>query len=311
MTTLLVFHPDCTGHVTPAGHPERPARMGAVLDALSGPGFAALLREEAPLADRADLMRCHPAEWIDRLHAMMPDEGLVALDPDTHAGPGTWQAALRGAGAACHAVDAVISGRARNAFAAVRPPGHHAERTRSMGFCLFGTVAIAAKRALDHHRLQRVAVVDFDVHHGNGTQHIFWDDAGMFYASSHEWPSFPHTGTPSERGAHGNILNVPLISGSGSEPFRAAYSEKILPALKEFAPELIIISAGFDAHIADPLAGLRVRTEDYGWLTQEILKVAGEVCNNRVVSTLEGGYDLPALCSSVAVHVRALMGSYP
>ncbi len=281
--------------------------MGAVLDALSGPGFAALLREEAPLADRADLMRCHPAEWIDRLHAMMPDEGLVALDPDTHAGPGTWQAALRGAGAACHAVDAVISGRARNAFAAVRPPGHHAERTRSMGFCLFGTVAIAAKRALDHHRLQRVAVVDFDVHHGNGTQDLLWDEPRLRFVSSHQMPLWPGSGHPSETGAHGQIVNIPLPPGSGGAAMRRAYEAQVFPLLEDHAPELLLISAGFDAHAADPLAELNWDSADYRWLTRRLCEIAGRHAGGRVVSVLEGGYDLQALAACVAAHVEELM----
>jgi acetoin utilization deacetylase AcuC-like enzyme len=307
MTTLLLTHPDCFDHVTPAGHPEQVARIEAIAEALASPAFAALLREDAPVADEADLLRCHPQRYIDHLRALMPSQGSVQLDADTHASPGTWGAALRGVGAACRAVDAVILGEATNAFAAVRPPGHHAEAETAMGFCLFGNVAIAAKHALDHHGLSRVAVVDFDVHHGNGTHALLWDEPRLRFVSSHQMPLWPGTGRADERGAHGQILNIPLRPGSGGAAMRAAYAAQVFPMLDAFAPEILILSAGFDAHAADPLAQLEWDTSDFADLTAALCDLADRHCGGRVVSVLEGGYDLTTLADSVAAHVRILM----
>jgi acetoin utilization deacetylase AcuC-like enzyme len=307
MTTLLLTHADCLGHITPPGHPEQVARLKAVEHTLAAPEFAALRREAAPLAEEAELLRCHPRGHIDRLRARMPAAGSVQLDPDTHAGPGTFAAASRGVGAACRAVDAVLSGDVSNAFAAVRPPGHHAEAETPMGFCLFGSVAIAAKRALDHHGLSRVAVVDFDVHHGNGTQALLWDDARVRFVSSHQMPLWPGSGRPDERGAHGQVLNLPLRPGSDGAAMRAAYGAQAFPMLEAFAPELLILSAGFDAHAADPLAQLDWETDDFADLTARLCDLAARHCGGRVVSVLEGGYDLGALADSVAAHVRVLM----
>ncbi len=307
MTTLLLTHPDCLGHVPPQGHPEHPARLEAIARALAAPEFAPLQREDAPPCDEADLLRCHPAAHVGRLRALMPAEGMVQLDPDTHAGPGTWAAALRAVGAACRAVDAVLAGEVRNAFAAVRPPGHHAEAETPMGFCLFGAVAIAAKRALDVHGLSRVAIVDFDVHHGNGTQALLWDEPRIRFVSSHQMPLWPGSGHPDERGAHGQILNLPLRPGSGGAEMRAAFAVRALPILDAFTPQLLILSAGFDAHAADPLAQLDWQTEDFALLTRDLCALARRHCGGRVVSVLEGGYDLAALGDSVAAHVRELM----
>lgn len=307
MTTLLLTHSDCLGHVTPSGHPEQVARLDAVARALSAPDFSALRREDAPVADQRDLLRCHPAPHLERLRAAMPSQGIVQLDPDTHAAPGTWAAAMRAVGAACRAVDATLSGEVVNAFAAVRPPGHHAEAETTMGFCLFGAVAIAARRALDHHGLSRVAVVDFDVHHGNGTQALLWDEPRVRFVSSHQMPLWPGTGHPREQGAHGQIVNIPLRPGTGGAAMRAAYAAQVFPMLDAFAPELLILSAGFDAHAADPLAQLEWEAEDYAGLTRELCALAARHCGGRVVSVLEGGYELTALGESVAAHVRELM----
>ena len=307
MTTLLLSHPDCLDHVTPPGHPEQVARMHAVARALAASEFAALRREDAPLADLTEIHRCHPQSYVAALHARMPTTGIVPLDPDTHAAPGTWAATLRGVGAACRAVDAVVGCEVVNAFAATRPPGHHAEAETTMGFCLFGNVAIAAKRALDHHGLSRVAVVDFDVHHGNGTQALLWDEPRVRFVSSHQMPLWPGSGRPDERGAHGQILNVPLRPGSDGGAMRKAYAAQVFPMLDDFAPELVLVSAGVDAHAADPLAGLEWETEDFAWLTRQLCELAARHCSGRVVSVLEGGYDLSALGQSVAAHVRVLM----
>jgi acetoin utilization deacetylase AcuC-like enzyme len=307
MTTALFSHPDCLGHVTPPGHPERVGRLEAVLDALEAPRFDALVRREAPLAPEAELLRCHPQDYIDRVRGAVPTEGWVALDADTHLSPGSLKAALRAVGAATAAVDLVLAGGAGNAFCATRPPGHHAETATAMGFCLFGTVAIAAKRALDHHGLSRVAVVDFDVHHGNGTQDLLWTEARALYASTHQMPLYPGTGDRHETGAHGNVLNVPLPPGTDGGQFRAAVEAMVLPALDDFAPELVLVSAGFDAHRADPLAQLRLVEADFAWITARLCELADAHAGGRLVSTLEGGYDLPALAASVAAHVDVLM----
>lgn len=305
--TRLYTHADCLDHVTPAGHPEQVARLQAVETALAHSAFEALDRHAAPLADEGEILRCHPARYLAAIKAAIPDSGHTTLDPDTHVSPGSFRAALRGVGGITAALDAVVDGAAPNAFVACRPPGHHAERETAMGFCLFGNAAIAAKRALDHHGLKRVAIIDFDVHHGNGTQDLLWDDPRVLFCSSHQMPLYPGTGDTDETGAHGNILNVPLAPESGRQQMRAAYDRTILPAVDSFAPELIIVSAGFDAHAADPLAQLDWQTEDFAWLTDRICDLADAHCGGRLVSTLEGGYDLEALAASVAAHVLILM----
>ena len=277
------------------------------MDALGADRFKALERREAPRCTPSEILRCHPESHLERIRAAAPREGFRALDPDTHMSPGTLEAAERAVGGCAAAVDAVLGGEVGNAFVTMRPPGHHAEATRPMGFCLFGNVAIAAKRALDHHGLARVAVVDFDVHHGNGTQDLLWNEARALFCSSHQMPLYPGSGAADETGAHGNILNVPLDPNSGGAAMRRAYDQVVFPALTAFQPELILVSAGFDAHRADPLANLNWSTEDFAWLTRRICQVAAEICDGRVVSTLEGGYDLAALADSVAAHVDVLM----
>ncbi|MSO80960.1 MAG: histone deacetylase family protein [Alphaproteobacteria bacterium] len=307
MTTLLYTHTACLEHDPSPRHPEAPARLRAVLAALEEERFAMLERREAPLAERAWIARVHPAEFVDALLAAIPREGYAAIDADTLVSPGSGEAALRAAGAVVAAVDAVANGEADNAFCAVRPPGHHAEPTRSMGFCLFNNVAVGALHARAAHGHRRVAVVDFDVHHGNGTQAMFVADADLFYASTHQMPLYPGTGEAGETGVAGNIVNVPLPPGAGTVQFRAAMERIVLPALDEFAPDFLLISAGFDAHAADPLANLRLTTGDFAWATTELLAVAQRHCGGRVVSTLEGGYDLGALGKASAAHVHALM----
>lgn len=306
MTTLFLTHPAGLGHLTPEGHPERADRLRAVLAALDDPGFAGLLRRPAPAAPETEVLRLHPRDYLDRIRQAEPAEGLAPLDPDTWLSPGSVAAALHAIGGLNAAVDAVLAGEATNAFVAMRPPGHHAERDRAMGFCLFGTVAIAAQRALDHHGLARVAVLDFDVHHGNGTQDLLWNSPRAMFVSSHQMPLYPGTGAAGERGAHGQILNLPLAPGSGGAAMRDAWTPA-LARVEAFAPDLILVSAGFDAHRADPLAGLVWEAEDFLWITRQICALAGRVCGGRVVSTLEGGYHLDALARSVAAHVRGLM----
>jgi acetoin utilization deacetylase AcuC-like enzyme len=275
--------------------------------ALANSEFDTLTRIEALETTPDVIALMHDPGYIDHILAAVPAAGYAQLDPDTILSPGSGEAALRAVGGICQAVDEVISGDADNAFCALRPPGHHAERAQAMGFCLFNNIAIAAKHAQNQHGLDKVAVIDFDVHHGNGTQHMFDADASLFYGSSHQFPAYPGTGAASETGI-GNIVNVPLSPGSGSELFRAAYTDVILPALRDFNPDLLLISAGFDAHIQDPLCQLNVTTTDFAWITEELLAVADDCCDGRVVSTLEGGYDLDALAESVTVHVNAMMG---
>jgi Deacetylases, including yeast histone deacetylase and acetoin utilization protein len=289
-------------------HPETPARLKAVLSALETEEFTFLHRIEASLGTLRQIERVHAPFYVESIFENVPNRGHVHLDPDTAMNPASGDAALRAVGAICSAVDAVADGEVRNAFCAVRPPGHHAESSAAMGFCLFNNAAVAAEHARHVHGMERVAVIDFDVHHGNGTQNHVFRFRDLFYASSHQWPCYPGTGMEHETGVFNNIVNVPLRPGSGSEEFRRGYIERILPALRNFHPELVIISAGFDAHYRDPLAQLRLETEDFRWVTQQILEVADKTCSGRVVSTLEGGYDLQALASSAAAHVRALMG---
>jgi acetoin utilization deacetylase AcuC-like enzyme len=300
-------HASCLNHVTPPGHPERVDRYEAVMRALAADRFDALDRRAAPMGEMADILRCHPQSYIDLVEGAVPQAGSRALDPDTHLSAGSWEPVLRAVGGCSAAVDAVLAGAAGNAFVAMRPPGHHAETARAMGFCLFGNVAIAAKRALEVHGLGRVAVVDFDVHHGNGTQDLLWTEERALFGSSHQMPLWPGTGAVSETGAHGNIVNAPLAPWTGGAEMRRAYDDVILPRVAEFEPELILVSAGFDAHAADPLAQLNWTTEDFTWVTRRICEVADEVCGGRVVSTLEGGYDLDALAACVAAHVDVLM----
>jgi acetoin utilization deacetylase AcuC-like enzyme len=308
VATALITHAACLGHVMPAGHPERVARLEAVLRELSGPEFQELVRNEAPQASREALLRAHSAAHVDAILGVDIPEGRFArIDADTAMSSGSREAALRAAGAVTAAVDAVVAARVRNAFCAVRPPGHHAERDSAMGFCLFNNIAVGAMHARAIHGCARVAVVDFDVHHGNGTQDIFYNDPDLFYGSTHQSPFYPGTGSAAERGVAGNVLNVPLPAGAGSEHFRSAFERLILPALLEFAPDFVFVSAGFDAHRADPLAQLRLEDDDFGWATRQICAIAARTCSGRVVSALEGGYDLDALARSSAAHVRALM----
>jgi acetoin utilization deacetylase AcuC-like enzyme len=308
MTTLIFSHPACLGHQPGPHHPESPQRLHAVLDALADPEFAVAERLDAPLGTREQILRVHDAGYVDAVEAAAPRQGYRALDAgDTIMSPGTWEAVLRCVGAACAAVDAVATGRARNAFCATRPCGHHAEAGRAMGFCVFNQAAIAALHARAIHGLQRVAVIDFDVHHGNGTQNTFYDDPDLFYGSTHQAPFYPGTGERGETGAASNIVNIPLARGSDSAAFRRHVAAELLPALRRFGPQLVIISAGFDAHHLDPLGGLAFTDDDFFWVTRELMAVADASAAGRVVSTLEGGYSLAGLASGTAAHVRALM----
>jgi acetoin utilization deacetylase AcuC-like enzyme len=309
MTTALITHDACIAHEPPPGHPESPARLESVLAGLNRPEFALLKRVTAPEASREALERVHSAGYVSEILEAVPQSGYVQFDSDTFGSPGSGEAILRAAGALVAAVDLVMKGEVKNAFCAVRPPGHHALSTRAMGFCLFNNVAVGAAHARAAHRAKRVAVVDFDVHHGNGTQAMFYSDADMFFASTHQSPLYPGTGHPYETGIADNILNLPLPPGSGSAQFRAAFESKLLPALRTFGPELILISAGFDAHKDDPLAQLRLDENDFFWATERVCAQAAEICAGRVVSTLEGGYDLDALALSAQAHVRALMAA--
>jgi acetoin utilization deacetylase AcuC-like enzyme len=312
MTTLLVTHPAFLQHDTGAGHPERPDRMRAIDKVLAHEVFNALVRAEAPIRDEADemIIRAHNKEHLEAMRQVAagrtPGQGTVRVDSDTVVSPGTWEAAQRAVGAGLLAVDKVISGEVKNAFAQVRPPGHHAESDKAMGFCLFNNVAVAAHYARVKHGAERVAVIDFDVHHGNGTQDIFWADKNFYYASTHEMPLYPGTGALNETGV-GNIWNAPLRAGDAGDKFRDAVETRILPSLHNFAPDLLIISAGFDAHERDPLANLALVEADFLWVTEALAKVAAKHCQGRVVSMLEGGYDLTGLSKSVAVHVKTLM----
>ena len=307
MPTLLVTHSACLCHLTPAGHPERPDRLRAVDRALESERFQMLGRMQAPTAELDAIARCHPMDYIAALRDATPKQGMVRLDPDTSMSPGSFEAALRAAGGAVQAVDEVMEKRAANAFVAVRPPGHHTETARAMGFCLFNNAAIAARHAQKQHGAKRVAVVDFDVHHGNGSQDIFWSDASVMYCSTHQMPLYPGTGPAGERGDHDTIVNAPLRPGDGGAQFRNAFETVILPRLRDFRPDLIVISAGFDAHQRDPLANLNLLEADFGWATRKIMEVADTTAGGRVISVLEGGYDLEALASSVSEHVIALM----
>ncbi|WP_375688140.1 histone deacetylase family protein [Pseudooceanicola sp. LIPI14-2-Ac024] len=306
MTTALITHPDCLNHVTPEGHPERVARLNALLPALEG---KELMRVLAPLAGDDDLALAHPADHVAQVIAHEPKSGIRQLDPDTWMSPGSMQAARRAAGGAIRAVDLVLDGEADNAFVACRPPGHHAETRTAMGFCLFGNVVIAAKHALDRRGLDRIAIVDFDVHHGNGTQDLAQSDDRILFVSTHEMPLYPGTGAPQEVGPHGTILNIPLAAGTRGAEYARLLHDRILPRVRDFAPDLLILSAGFDAHVNDPLAGVALETADFGAITAALCAMAGETCGGRVVSCLEGGYDLDALAESGALHVDELIAA--
>jgi len=309
VTTLLVSHSAALDHDMGEGHPERPDRYRVVERALEAEAFQMLARDSAPRATQELLTLVHPLAYVEAIERAAPAKGRVRIDQDTSMSPGTYEAALRAAGGAAFAVDEVMTGKVANAFVAMRPPGHHAEATTAMGFCFFNNVAIAARHAAVAHGAERIAIVDFDVHHGNGTQHIFWADKNLLYASTHEMPLYPGTGDRSERGEHDQIVNAPLSAGDGGEAFREAMDTVILPRLRNFAPDLILVSAGFDAHYRDPLGNLQLTEADYAWATRALMKLAEKHCGGRLVSLLEGGYDLEGLSRSAAAHVQALMGN--
>ncbi|MGC1464822.1 MAG: histone deacetylase family protein [Pseudolabrys sp.] len=307
MSTLLISHPACLDHLTPAGHPERPDRLRAIEQALSDERFRPLTRLEAPMAQLESVALCHPMEYAEALREAAPREGMVRIDADTTMSPGSLEAALRCVGGGLLAIDEVVGKKANNAFVATRPPGHHAETERAMGFCLFNNAAIAARYAQKTHGIERIAIVDFDVHHGNGSQDIFWSDPSVMYCSTHEMPLYPGTGAVNERGDNNNIVNAPLRAGDGGDAFAEAFETVILPRLRGLKPELLIISAGFDAHTRDPLANLNLVETDYTWVTQQLMDLADMSADGRIVSLLEGGYDLQGLSRSVAAHVTELM----
>jgi acetoin utilization deacetylase AcuC-like enzyme len=307
MSTLLITHPICLEHLTPLGHPERPDRLRAVEAALEAEKFQPLARMEAPLAPLEVIALVHPMDYVTAIRDATPKEGIIHLDGDTSMSPKSFEAGLRAAGGAIRAVDEVVGKKATNAFVATRPPGHHAETARPMGFCFFDNAAIAARYAQDHHRIERAAIVDFDVHHGNGSQEIFWADKTVMYCSTHQMPLFPGSGAVIESGEYNTVVNAPLRPGDGPEKFRDAFESRILPRLNEFRPELVVISAGFDAHYRDPLANINLEAADFAWVTQKLMEVADRHAGGRVVSLLEGGYDLQGLGDSVAAHVTALM----
>jgi acetoin utilization deacetylase AcuC-like enzyme len=292
-----------------AGHPERPDRLRAVAEILSGADFSALQREQAPRASKDDICRVHPGEYFDALEDAAPASGRVQLDSETAMNPGTWEAVMHAAGAARRAVELVMSRQVANAFVAMRPPGHHAETSTPMGFCFFNNAAIAARTAIAAHGAERVAIIDFDVHHGNGTQEIFWSDPNVLYASTHQMPLYPGTGAKSETGEHGTMVNAPLRAGDTGEAFAEAMRTVILPRIDDFRPDLLIVSAGFDAHKRDPLAQINLVEDDFAWATEALMEVAARHCHGRLVSLLEGGYDLQGLSHSVAAHVKKLSGA--
>jgi acetoin utilization deacetylase AcuC-like enzyme len=309
VTTLFLSHPSYLDHDTGPGHPERPDRIRAITEALEHERFAALNRADAPEADRQAILRVHPADYVDAIEAAVPLRGRVHLDPDTVMSAQSYAAIGHCAGAATAAVDKVMRGGTNNAFVALRPPGHHAGIASPMGFCFFNNVAVAARHAQQAHGAERVAILDFDVHHGNGTQEIFWSDRSVLYASSHQMPLFPGTGARNERGEHDNIVNAPLKAGNDGEIFREAMQAVLLPRVNSFRPDLIVISAGFDAHHLDPLGGLDLVEEDFAWATEQLMEIALRHARGRVVSVLEGGYHLDGLARSAAAHVAALMGA--
>ena len=306
MTTQLYSHDIHLQHVTPPGHPERVQRLEVVMQALADPQFDKLVRKPSVECDEAVMELVHPAGFIKAIKAEMPEEGVAQLAEDTHISPKSWQSVVHAVGASLSAVDAVFNKEADNAFAAIRPPGHHAEKATAMGFCLVNNIAIAARYAQEKHGCERVAIVDWDVHHGNGTQDIFYDEKNVLFASTHQMPLYPGTGKENETGV-GNIFNTPLREGDEGEIFRDAFNSRILPAIENFEPDLILISAGFDAHYRDPLGGLKLVADDFDWATGKLMELASKFCDNRIVSLLEGGYDLQGLSESTAAHVKRLM----
>ncbi len=309
MTTLFVSHPSSLEHDAGPGHPERPDRIRVIESAFEHERFQMLRRMQAPGLDREALLRVHPTRYIEAIEAAAPAEGRVRLDDDTVMSQGTWAALSHGVGGAVAAVDEVMRGGAQNAFVAMRPPGHHAETARPMGFCFFNFVAIAARHAQAAYGAERVAIVDFDVHHGNGTQDIFWSDPSVLYASTHQMPLFPGTGAINQRGEHNTIVNAPLSAGDDGAVFQEAMTTRLLPRIEAFAPDLIVVSAGFDAHHFDPLGGLNLVESDFAWVTTQLMDVAERRAKGRIVSILEGGYGLDGLAQSAAAHVQALMGA--
>jgi acetoin utilization deacetylase AcuC-like enzyme len=307
MATLLITSDAFLAHETPAGHPERADRVAVLQRHFDQPDFGALIRADAPRALLEAATLAHSTNYVDRLAAAAPQSGLVSLDPDTVMSPGTLDAALHGTGAAILAADEVMAGRAANAFCLQRPPGHHAEISTAMGFCLFNHAAIAARHAKKAHGLSRIAILDWDVHHGNGTQDIFWKDKDVMYASLHEMPLYPGTGDADETGDFNQIVNAPLKAGDDGAVFLGRLKDQILPRIEAFRPEMLIISAGFDAHRRDPLANLMLEAADYDQATRLIMDLADKICSGRIVSILEGGYDLTGLTQSADAHVRVLM----
>jgi acetoin utilization deacetylase AcuC-like enzyme len=307
--TLFITHSACLEHLTPPGHPERPDRLRVIERVLEHEKFMFLLRDQCPRAELETIALCHPWEYIERIRKAVPQTGMVQLDNDTVLSAGSFEASLRAAGGAILAAEEVMAGKAKNAFVAIRPAGHHAEATAAMGFCVFNNAAIAVRHAQRQYGVERAAIVDFDAHHGNGSQQIFWSDPAVMYCSTHEMPLFPGTGSISERGEYDNIVNAPLRAGDSGVAFRGAFETVILPKLRDFGPDLIVISAGFDAHRLDPLANLNLSEMDFRWATLRIMEVADLRSAGKVISVLEGGYALESLAQSVAAHVTALMQS--
>ena len=307
MSTLIISHKDCLSHIEPTGHPEQVMRLLEVVKRLKFEEFKNLIWKEAPIATNEQILLGHSKKYVEFIENIQKSNHITHLDADTYFGKGSLNAAKRGVGANISAVNAVMSGDFNNAFSAIRPPGHHAETEKAMGFCIFGNVAIAAKYAIENHKLKRVAVVDFDVHHGNGTQEILWDDPNVLFVSTHQMPLWPGSGTHEEHGKDQNILNIPIQANTDGPAFRQKFDEIILPRLDSYKPEILIISAGFDAHYKDPLANIELMTEDYEWITHRLCDIADEHADGRLISSLEGGYNLAALAESVAVHVKVLM----
>ncbi|NTE80586.1 histone deacetylase family protein [Agrobacterium tumefaciens] len=309
MATRLYEHPIFLEHITPPGHPERPDRLRSLNIALEHPNFERLERKEAPQANEDAVLLAHPEEHLLAIMRQIPEEDgeINRVEADTYVSQKSLQAALTGIGAAMTAVDDVFTGAADNVFVAARPPGHHAETAKAMGFCLFNNVAIAARHAQKAHGAERVAIIDWDVHHGNGTQDIFWNDTSVLFCSTHQMPLYPWSGDKNETGVKNNIVNAPLSPNTGSEYFREAFKSRVLPAIADFSPDLILISAGFDAHHRDPLAQINLAGEDFDWATGRLLEMADKYTSNRVVSLLEGGYDLEGLAESAAMHILRMM----
>ncbi|WP_432448242.1 histone deacetylase family protein [Aliiroseovarius marinus] len=307
MTTLLYTHAVCHDHITPPGHPEQVARLEAINATLSGTAFQDLIRRDPPIGSLDDVRLGHSRAYFERIENAQPVEGLAQLDGDTFMAPGSFEAALRAIGGNIDAIDQVMSGQAQNAFVACRPPGHHAEKANPMGFCLFSTVAIAAIHAANAHGLERIAVLDFDVHHGNGTQDVLWHESRVRFVSSHQMPLYPGSGGIHQKGAFGQVINIPLEEATGGEVMREAWEKVLSEELEPYAPQLVLVSAGFDAHTRDPLANLNWETEDFAWLAHRICDLADKCCDGRVVSSLEGGYDLQALGDSVGAYIGVMM----